>query len=63
MIRLLCLAAVCACAHQAKPTGAATMHVQLTLTKPRIATIYEFEAQVTSNRCANHTRVPSAAVT
>jgi hypothetical protein len=47
MIRLLCLAAVCACAHQAKPTGAATMHVQLTLTKPRIATIYEFEAQVT----------------
>lgn len=39
MIRILCLAAVCACAHQAKPTGGATMHVQLTLTKQRIATI------------------------
>ena len=32
---------------QATPTGAAAMHVQLTLTRPRIAAIHDFEARVT----------------
>lgn len=48
MIRMLCLAAVCACTHQAQPSReATTMNVQLALTRPRIAMIYDFEAQVT----------------
>jgi hypothetical protein len=50
VMRLLCLAAVGACAHPAKPkprpTSAAALDVTLTLGRPRIAASSDFEAQV-----------------